>query len=137
MDGLYEQIRIALHQIWRRRWLALAVAWALCVAGWLVVALIPNSYQSRAKVHVQMSSILPNQVGITPAERQDDLIRVRQTLTSSENLERVIRRTDLNRQIASELVVTVKAVEWHLSHVYRKLGISSRVNLAETLGASV
>jgi ATP/maltotriose-dependent transcriptional regulator MalT len=42
-----------------------------------------------------------------------------------------------NRQIASELVVTVKAVEWHLSHVYRKLGISSRVNLAETLGASV
>jgi len=42
-----------------------------------------------------------------------------------------------NRQIASELVVTVKAVEWHLSHVYRKLGISSRLNLAATLGASV
>ena len=42
-----------------------------------------------------------------------------------------------NRQIANELVVTVKAVEWHLSHVYRKLGISSRVNLASTLGASV
>ncbi|MDX6371570.1 MAG: hypothetical protein QOD98_558 [Nocardioidaceae bacterium] len=42
-----------------------------------------------------------------------------------------------NRQIANELVVTVKAVEWHLSHVYRKLGISSRVNLSSTLGASV
>jgi ATP/maltotriose-dependent transcriptional regulator MalT len=42
-----------------------------------------------------------------------------------------------NRQIASELVVTVKAVEWHLSHVYRKLGISSRAHLADTLGASV
>jgi ATP/maltotriose-dependent transcriptional regulator MalT len=42
-----------------------------------------------------------------------------------------------NRQIATELVVTVKAVEWHLSHVYRKLGISSRANLASTLGASV
>ena len=42
-----------------------------------------------------------------------------------------------NRQIASELVVTVKAVEWHLSHVYRKLGISSRTNLSTTLGASV
>lgn len=42
-----------------------------------------------------------------------------------------------NRQIAAELVVTVKAVEWHLSHVYRKLGISSRSMLASTLGVSV
>ncbi|QIG45125.1 hypothetical protein G5V58_22270 [Nocardioides anomalus] len=42
-----------------------------------------------------------------------------------------------NRQIAHELVVTVKAVEWHLSHVYRKLGISSRSMLAATLGVSV
>lgn len=41
-----------------------------------------------------------------------------------------------NRQIAQELVVTIKAVEWHLSHVYRKLGISSRTLLAETLGVS-
>lgn len=40
-----------------------------------------------------------------------------------------------NRQIAQELVVTIKAVEWHLSHVYRKLGIRSRTLLAHTLGA--
>ena len=34
MDGLYEQLRIALHQVWRRRWLALAVAWGVaCSAG--------------------------------------------------------------------------------------------------------
>ena len=31
--------------------------------------------------------------------------------------------------------MTVKAVEWHLSHVYRKLGIPSRTRLAATLGA--
>lgn len=42
-----------------------------------------------------------------------------------------------NRQIAEELVVTVKAVEWHLSHIYRKLAIPSRGRLAETLGAPV
>ncbi|MBA2954948.1 hypothetical protein GON03_11465 [Nocardioides sp. MAH-18] len=39
-----------------------------------------------------------------------------------------------NREIAEQLVVTVKAVEWHLSHVYRKLGIASRVELAGALG---
>lgn len=39
-----------------------------------------------------------------------------------------------NREIAEQLVVTVKAVEWHLSHVYRKLGITSRVELTGALG---
>ena len=102
MDGLYEQLRIAIHQVWRRRWLALAVAWALCLVGWLAVALIPNSYESKARVFVQMQSILPNQIGITPAERQGDLLRVKQTLTSTGNLEKVVRRTDLNLLVASD-----------------------------------
>jgi ATP/maltotriose-dependent transcriptional regulator MalT len=42
-----------------------------------------------------------------------------------------------NRQIAEHLRVTVKAVEWHLSRVYRKLGIRSRQALEPTLGAAV
>jgi polysaccharide biosynthesis transport protein len=102
MDGLYEQLRIAIHQVWRRRWLALAVAWGLCLAGWLAIALIPNSYESKSRVYVQMQTILPTQMGITAAERQNDLFRVKQTLTSAENLERVVRRTDLNNQVASQ-----------------------------------
>ena len=101
MDGLYEQLRIGLHQIWRRRWLALGTAWGLCLLGWLVVALIPNSYESRARVFVQMQSILPTQMGISAVERQNDISRVKQTLTSTENLEKVVRRTELNTLVAS------------------------------------
>jgi ATP/maltotriose-dependent transcriptional regulator MalT len=56
-------------------------------------------------------------------------------LTASERrVSRMAAEGLTNRQIAKELVVTVKAVEWHLSHVYRKLGISSRTMLAEILG---
>ncbi|WP_129792839.1 XrtA system polysaccharide chain length determinant [Sphingosinicella sp. CPCC 101087] len=102
MDGLYEQFRIALHQIWRRRWLAIAVAWGVAVLGWLVIALIPNSYEAKARLFVQMQSILTNQIGITPDERQNQLLRLKQTLTSNENLVRVVRRTDLNSMVASE-----------------------------------
>ncbi|HSE07540.1 MAG TPA: AAA family ATPase [Nocardioidaceae bacterium] len=40
---------------------------------------------------------------------------------------------DSNRQIAQKLFVTVKAVEWHLSNAYRKLGISSRAGLGPAL----
>ena len=59
-------------------------------------------------------------------------------LTASERrVARMAAEGLTNRQIAGELVVTVKAVEWHLSHVYRKLGISSRADLKETLGATV
>ena len=96
MDGLYDQVRIAIHQVWRRRWLALAVAWGVAVAGWLVVALIPSTYEAKARLFVQMQSILPNQVGMTPDERNNQLLRLRQTLTSNENLIRVVRRTELN-----------------------------------------
>ncbi len=41
-----------------------------------------------------------------------------------------------NRQIAEQLLVSVKAVEWHLSNVYRKLEIRSRKGLTPSLGAS-
>ena len=34
-----------------------------------------------------------------------------------------------NREIAESLVVTVKTVEWHLRHAFRKLGIDSRAEL--------
>jgi DNA-binding CsgD family transcriptional regulator len=39
-----------------------------------------------------------------------------------------------NREIAQELFVTVKAVQWHLRNVYRKLGIGGRAELADALG---
>ena len=42
-----------------------------------------------------------------------------------------------NRDIAQALFVTPKTVEVHLSSVYRKLGIASRAQLADALGASV
>jgi DNA-binding NarL/FixJ family response regulator len=42
-----------------------------------------------------------------------------------------------NRQIAQELFVTVKAVEWHLSNAYRKLSISSRAQLPDALAGQL
>lgn len=102
MNAIYEEIRVALHLIWRRRWLALAVAWGMCVIGWLAVSLIPNKYESSARVLVQMQSLLPGKVGITPNDTQQDLDHVRQTLTSNENLVQVVRSTDIARQAASD-----------------------------------
>lgn len=102
MNGLYEEFRIALHAIWQRRWIALAVAWGIALVGWLVVAMIPNSYQSEARVFVQMQSILPDKLGMVQVDRQRDIDRVRQTLASTVNLEKVVRGTDLSLRATSD-----------------------------------
>jgi DNA-binding CsgD family transcriptional regulator len=39
-----------------------------------------------------------------------------------------------NRQIAQALFVTLRTVEGHLTHAFRKLGIESRDELAGALG---
>lgn len=101
MNNIYDEILIAIHSVWNRRWLALGIAWAICVLGWLVVALIPNSYESRARIFVQMPSVLPGKLGITPIEQQKDVDRVRQTLASAINLEKVVRGTDLSLSVSS------------------------------------
>jgi DNA-binding CsgD family transcriptional regulator len=41
-----------------------------------------------------------------------------------------------NREIAEDLFVTVKAVQWHLRNVYRKLGVSGRGELPRALRGS-
>ncbi len=110
MNGLYDEIRIALFSVWNRRWLALAVAWAFCVLGWLVVALIPNSYESEARVQVRTQSILPDKVGISSNDRRKTVKQLEQTLTSSNNLEQVIRGTDLGQTVASEKEMAGKIV---------------------------
>src|SRR3954453_965756 len=101
MDGLYEQIRITLHQLWQRRWLALAVAWGFCMLGWFGLAFIPNSYESTAHVAVEARQLLPSQVGM-PQAGPTDVNRLKQTITSTENLTKVVRRTDLNSLVASD-----------------------------------
>ena len=101
MNSLFEEIWIALHGVWLRRWLALAVAWGGCLAGWLAISTIPNKYESKASVFVHTQSLLPDKLGITPAERKNNIDGITQTLTSAENLEKVIRGTDLAQQGAT------------------------------------
>ncbi|WP_188055612.1 XrtA system polysaccharide chain length determinant [Sphingosinithalassobacter sp. CS137] len=103
MGGLYDELRAALHAIWMRRWIALAVAWGVCLLGWLVVSQIPNVYESRARVFVQLRQILPNQTNVNQvAQQQREIDRVRQTLTSAVNLEKVVRGTELANTVASD-----------------------------------
>ena len=71
MNGIYDEARVALHAIWTRRWLALAIAWGVCVLGWLFVSQIPSRYESRARVFVQMQNLLPASMDQPSASSRD------------------------------------------------------------------
>ncbi len=94
MSELFDELRAALWSVWHRRWIALGVAWAVCLAGWLVVSLIPNAYESKARVYVDVQDVLSKQLGIA-GDGKEEILRVRQTLSSAKNLEKVITSTRL------------------------------------------
>lgn len=98
MNEVFEELRTALYSVWHRRWLALAVAWVVCILGWLVVAMIPNTYESKARIYVDLEDVLSDQMKIAGDGKQE-ITRVRQTLASSVNLEKVIRSTKLGEEI--------------------------------------
>jgi DNA-binding CsgD family transcriptional regulator len=68
------------------------------------------------------------------ARPRRDAARGRDALTASElRVARMAAEGMTNREIAQGLFVTLRTVETHLTHVYRKLSIDSRDALADTL----
>lgn len=98
MSEIFDELRAALWSVWHRRWVAVATAWGVCVLGWLVVSMIPNSYESKARVYVDVQDVLSKQLGIA-GDGKEEIMRVRQTLSSAKNLEKVITSTRLGEGI--------------------------------------
>ncbi|HEX8447320.1 MAG TPA: XrtA system polysaccharide chain length determinant [Sphingomonas sp.] len=137
MNGLYDEVKIALHAVWRQRWLALAVAWGVALLGWLIIALIPNSYESVARVQVQNQSMLTDAVGISAGDQQGDIDRVRSALLSVTNLQKVVLATDLMDTAGTDAAmaenigmvrqaVTVKALPDNLFEISARIGGGGR-----------
>jgi DNA-binding NarL/FixJ family response regulator len=60
---------------------------------------------------------------------------VRALTKSEEAVASLVAAGRTNREVAAELVVSIKTVESHLAHIYVKLGVRSRTELAVELHA--
>jgi uncharacterized protein involved in exopolysaccharide biosynthesis len=148
MNEVFEELRAAAHSAWARRWLVLGVAWGVCLLGWIAVALIPNSYESKARIYVELDDVLSDQLKIANGGA-DEIQRVKKTLAGAVNLEKVVRGTDLGNEIASQREmeravaslaedVKVESVEDNLFTItaqvgQRKLSDAENARLAQTV----
>jgi polysaccharide chain length determinant protein (PEP-CTERM system associated) len=91
----------AIVGVWRRRWLAAAVAWGVAVAGWLAVMAIPDVYESRAQVYINTDTAIEQAISeVGSGANLDKSVRViRQQILSRDNLERVIYDAGLDADI--------------------------------------
>jgi polysaccharide chain length determinant protein (PEP-CTERM system associated) len=84
--------------LWQQRRVAMAIAWVICLLGWFVVASLPSSYTSNARLLVDTDKLLsPLMQGLAVAPDFDHQVEImRKTLLSLPNIEELIERTDLD-----------------------------------------
>jgi polysaccharide chain length determinant protein (PEP-CTERM system associated) len=89
LDLFFEHIRGA----WRFRRTAMAVAWGVCVLGWLVVLALPDTYSARARVYVDTRTRLSQVTQGIAVESNiaSQAEEVRQALLGGPQLEKVAR----------------------------------------------
>lgn len=103
-DQIVTQLIYYLTALWRRRWLAVAVATVVAVGGWSIVATMPDRYEASARVYVDTSTVLrPLLRGMTvDSNTRQQLEVMRQSLMTRPNLERVARMTDLDLRVNTD-----------------------------------
>ena len=105
MQQFIEQLRTALRSIWFYRWWGVWAAFAVAIAGTVVIVLMPNKYEASARVYVDTQSILkPLMTGITvQPDLEQQVAMMSRTLLSRPNLERVARMSDLDLKAGNEI----------------------------------
>ncbi|PVV17846.1 MAG: hypothetical protein B6D74_17425, partial [gamma proteobacterium symbiont of Ctena orbiculata] len=58
MNDIILQIKNYIRSAWRFRWAAVALSWAVALLGWTVVFVMPDKFESEAKVYVDTESVL-------------------------------------------------------------------------------
>jgi polysaccharide chain length determinant protein (PEP-CTERM system associated) len=103
MDSLRLVIEQYARAAWRRRWVGLFMTWLICGVGWVAVYLVPNQYESSARLFVDADAILTPLLRGLAADSAptSQLEMLQRTLLSRPNLEKLVSKTDLDLSVAS------------------------------------
>ena len=117
---------------WQNRWYGLIVAFLICTGGWLAVAMIPNTFESSAKVYIDTDTMLrPLLKGLAVTTDADQEVNVMlRTLLSDTNVERVVRATDPNAANLSATALRDKIASIQHRVQLRDLGTANLYNIS-------
>lgn len=98
MDELLRQVIGYLRAMWLYRWWGLVVAWVVGVGAGFVIFLMPDRYESSARIYVDTQSILkPLMTGLAIQPDIDQQVAIlSRTLISRPTVERLIQMADLD-----------------------------------------
>ncbi|MCK6429052.1 MAG: Wzz/FepE/Etk N-terminal domain-containing protein, partial [Burkholderiaceae bacterium] len=98
MDELLQQVVAILRATWRRRWIGVAVAWAVAVVGAIVVARFPERYEASARIYVDTQSVLkPLMSGLAvQPDINQQISMLARTMITRPNVEKLARMSDLD-----------------------------------------
>jgi polysaccharide chain length determinant protein (PEP-CTERM system associated) len=98
MYAIVDKALTELRGAWRFRRFALATVWAVCLLGWFSVLMLPDKYESRARVNVDTRTALRNVVEglVVNQDVESQLNIVRQILLGRANLETVAKKVGLD-----------------------------------------
>jgi polysaccharide chain length determinant protein (PEP-CTERM system associated) len=98
MQDIVNQLLATLRGMWKFRWPALIVSWAVAIVGVVVVWRIPDQYEASARIFVDTDSILkPLMSGLAVQPNVEQQISMlSRTLISRPNLEKLVRMADLD-----------------------------------------
>ena len=105
MEEVIHQVMTALRGMWRRRWIGLAVAWAVAVIGAVVLLRIPDRYEATARVFVDTQTVLkPLMSGLAVQPNVDEQIgMLARTLIARPNIEKIMRSADLDVTVTNQI----------------------------------
>jgi polysaccharide chain length determinant protein (PEP-CTERM system associated) len=122
MEELLRQVLGYLRGMWRFRWWGLALTWIVGAIGCVVVYIIPDKFESSARVYVDTKSLLLSvmkETGTMPNIDQQIIILGR-TLISRPNMAKLINRADLDFTVDN-----VAQQEALITHLIDKIEIRS------------
>jgi polysaccharide chain length determinant protein (PEP-CTERM system associated) len=97
MNAAIARIMDQFRGIWRFRWIAVAIAWCVCLIAWPLIFVWPDTFEASARVFVDTRTALSEVTrGISVETNVDSqLMRVRQALLGGPQLQQVARETGL------------------------------------------